>query len=86
VEGHEYEALLGAQITLETFKPTVILEIWNARHRNNEKQLKAIEMLRQIGYSLFLPDDDGILNECFSPELLNNSEMDSFNVILKYKA
>ncbi len=86
VEGHEYEALIGAKKTIEQSKPAIILEIWNASYRNNEKQLKAIEMLRSIGYILYLPDDDGILQQCNKLEQLNQSEMDSFNVILKVKS
>ncbi|MBU6205400.1 MAG: FkbM family methyltransferase [Bacteroidetes bacterium] len=84
IEGHEYEALLGSIECIRAYKPVIILEIWSAAYRDNSNQIKAIEYLKNMGYQLYLIDDDGYVHICESFNQLNQTELDSLNVILKY--
>lgn len=53
VEGHEMNVLSGAQKTLATFKPNLLIEI-ESRHHNNTLELqRIIDSLVLIGYKMY---------------------------------
>lgn len=83
VEGHEFDALRGAENTITTHKPIVILEIWHPAYRNNSNQLQAIKWLCDKGYALYRLADLGEDLYCQSIDEVFLEPSDSYNVILK---
>jgi FkbM family methyltransferase len=59
VEGFEYNAILGALKTIETFQPIIIYE----QHMNTDKHVKDIEdILKRYGYSIYIINE--VLTGC----------------------
>lgn len=77
IEGNDCHALLGARQSLERFHPPVIFELqpWTP-HPEREA---ALEMLQNLGYSLFVLENDSRRNPFRADMLLEKTK--SFNVI-----
>ena len=76
VEGMEFPVFLGGQKTLETFRPTILLEtLQTSREKRlqegNDLYTQMEAFLRRTGYLLFRIDGDG---RCRETSLQNTSE------------
>lgn len=83
VEGHEYEALLGAEHIIDHCRPIIILEIWNPSHRDNSNHKKAVDWLQHKGYALYRLSKYGTDIPCQFIEEVYTEPLDSFNIIMK---
>jgi FkbM family methyltransferase len=62
VEGHEYQALKGAEKIIKKFKPIIIIEVWE------EKNNRAINYIKHCGYEFYADCD---LNKVFIHSTMN---------------
>jgi FkbM family methyltransferase len=61
IEGGEYDAICGAEKIIQTFKPTIILEVWGGKLGRTYSQ-NAIEKLFALGYEAFSIGSNGMLS------------------------
>lgn len=54
VEGHEFEVFKGGEETIDKYKPTVLVEIWEQKQRVNGNEITSdlIELFKQHNYSV----------------------------------
>jgi len=62
IEGFEYQALLGMRSTLETYHPTLLIEILDQGGSTNQDN-KCDNLLKELGYKKYFIDDEGGLSE-----------------------
>jgi FkbM family methyltransferase len=55
VQGHELSVLEGGRETILRFKPAILIEFDNSKGSN--ATLKVLEMLKELSYNVFLPED-----------------------------
>jgi hypothetical protein len=58
VQGHELKVLEGGKETILRFKPTILIEFDNTK--GSEATLKIFEMLKDLNYKVFHPENQTI--------------------------
>lgn len=61
VEGAEFDALRGGEVTIRRFRPDILLEVWGDQY--DRITPKCADFLKKIGYRFFHFGDNGLLRE-----------------------
>lgn len=87
VEGYEYEALLGLNNTLETQNPKILIEYSPYYYRLSDaaKGRKIIDMILELGYTIYDLEDNRKIVDKNSFELFENKNMMQTNFLCIYK-
>jgi len=82
-EGSEYQILKGGQQFISKSKPIIAMRFWQA-YRQNEMHLKALSMLKEIGYQSFHTTIEGNLESLEDPSAyLLQQNIESDTIIFK---
>lgn len=57
IEGHEYNALLGARNIISSDKPVILIEQRISDFEIHKSETKAVELLRKFGYKIYVYND-----------------------------
>lgn len=85
-EGYELSVLQGMQYILNTYKPSIMVEIneYSLRNTSCEKE-QIFAFLKEHNYKIFYYDKNGTLTEDF-PQYLNRPDILYHNIVCIYKS
>lgn len=85
VEGAEYNVIKGGMNYLTSNSPKIVMEYLEPK-RNNESHKKALNLLREIGYTSYIINGEGALHEIDNiDQYLETANLESDNIVFVKK-